>query len=146
MNRQEIFEFFKSRFGIDRKEFGDLEFFEKSKGRVFALNKGSVEFLDKTKPVSFGLLFGRKHATFKPSSVIVQIFGNEATKNILILDKEQTKSFIQGADLEIENSGDCTQGYVIVKYKEYPLGVGLLKEGRLKNMLQKGKRTNVEVL
>ncbi len=146
MDKEEIFSYLEERFGIGRKEFGDLEFFERSKGRIFALDKGSVEFLDKVKPISFGLLFGRKHAAFKPSSVIIQIFGQKATKNILILDKDQTKEYIQGADLEIKDKSDCTDGYVILKYKNYPLGVGLLKENKLKNMLQKGKRTNVEML
>lgn len=143
MNREEIFNYLEDRFGIDRKEFGGLEFFERSKGRIFCINRGSAEFLDKTKPVSFGLLFGRKHGSFKPSSVIIQIFGDKATKNILVLDREQTKNFIKGADLEIENPDSCAQGYVIVKYTDYALGVGLLKDGKLKNMLQKGKRTNL---
>ncbi len=146
MEKREIFEFFEERFGIGRKEFEHFEFFEKSKGRIFVINKNSVEFLEKTKPVSFGLLFGRKHGAFKPSSVIIQIFGVKATKNILILDKGQTKDYIKGSDLEIKDKGDCTDGYVILKYKSYPLGVGLLKENKLKNMLQKGKRTKVELL
>ena len=146
MERKELFEFFEQRFGIGRQEFEGLEFYEKSKGRVFAINKDAFDFLDKVKTVSAGLLFARKHATIKPSSNIIQIFGKRATRNILVIDKEQAKSYIRGFDLEVEDKGNCANGYVIVKYKDYPLGIGLLKENTLKNMLQKGKRINVEIL
>ncbi len=146
MDREEIFAYLEERFGLERGLFKDLEFFERSKGRIFAINKGSVGFLDKVNPVSFGLLFGRAHGSFKPSSVIIQIFGEHATKNVLELDAEKTKEYIKGSDLEIKNIGNCADGYVILKYKNYPLGVGLLKNNKLKNMLQKGKRANVDML
>ena len=145
MGRKEIFEFFETRFGMDRKEFENLEFFERSKGRIFAMNKGSVGFLEKANAVSFGLLFCRKHGAIKPSSNIIQIFGKHAAKNVLELDAEKTKEYIKGSDLDIKDIGNCTDGYVILKYKNYPLGIGLLKNGKLKNMLQKGKRTKIEL-
>ena len=146
MDREQIFSYFEERFGLDRSLFKGLELFERSKGRIFAVNKDSAGFLDKVKPISFGLLFGRKNAAIKPTSVIIQIFGRHATKNVLELDKKQTKDYIEGFDLVIENSGNCNEGYVILKYKNFSLGVGLLKNNKLKNMLQKGKRTKVELL
>ena len=145
MDMEQAFSYLEERFGVTREIFKDLEFFEKSKGRVFALNRGSAGFLDKVKPISFGLLFGRKHAAFKPSSVIIQIFGKAATKNVCAVDNQQAKDYISGLDLDVKGAGNCTDGYVILKYKDYPLGIGLLKNGRLKNMLQKGKRTMIEL-
>ena len=76
---------------------------------------------------------------------MIQIFGKYATKNILELTKEQTKTIIEGFDLDIEKS-NCSDGYVIFKYKNFFLGCGLLKDGKLKNMIPKAKRIRVDLL
>ena len=147
MDRKELFSYFEERFGIDRKEFENLEFYEKSKGRIYSVNKPAFKLLESVnRPISAGLLFARMSAAFKPTSVIIQIFGRYAKKNILDLDVEEAKTYISGLDLEMQNTGNCTDGYVIVRYNDYSLGIGLLKAGKLKNMLQKGKRTNVKFL
>ena len=146
MDRKELLGFLEERFGLNVELFKDLEFFERSKGRVFAINKEAAEVINSVKPVTAGLLFCRAHGSIKPTSNIIQIFGSKATKNVLSLDNKQAKEFIQGFDLQIENTWSCQNGYVIVNYNSYPLGVGLLKDQNLKNMLNKAKRTNVELL
>ena len=146
MDKNQIFSIIEERFGLDRSLFDGLEFFERSKGRVFAVSKGASVQLNNAKPVTAGLLFARVHGSVKPSSNIIQLFGSKATKNFLVLDKEQAKQFIQGFDLDVSDFQGCTDGYIIIKYNSFPLGVGLLKTGKIKNMLNKGKRINVEML
>ncbi len=146
MEREQLFNYFEQRFGIGREAFSHLEFYEKSKGRIYSIDKDAFRFLDRVKPISGGLLFARIGGGIKPTSVIMQVFGKHATKNVLELDEKQTKEYVQGLDLDIPDPGACTDGYVIIKYKNYSLGIALLKVGKLKNMLQKGKRTKVEML
>jgi len=146
MEKNQIFSYLKERFGLSRKIFDRIEFFERSKGRVFAVSKGASDHLNSVKPVTAGLLFARVHGSVKPTSNIIQLFGSKATKNILSLEKEQAKQFIQGFDLDVSDFQGCTDGYVIVKYNDFPLGVGLLKSSTIKNMLNKAKRINVEIL
>src|SRR3989338_4157460 len=113
MDRKEILGYLEERFGLDRGLFDGLEFFERSKGRIFAVNKDASKYLGLTKPVTAGLLFCRAHGSIKPTSNIIQIFGQKATKNVLGLDKELAKQFIQGFDLDVKEAGSCTNGYVI---------------------------------
>ena len=146
MEKEQIFSYLEERFGLERKLFEDLKFFELSKGRIFSVSKGASAHLNDVRPVTAGLLFARMHGSVKPSSNIIQLFGHKATKNFLILENEQAKSFIQGFDLDVTDSQNCSDGYIIVKYNNYALGVGLLKDNKVKNMLNKAKRINVEML
>ncbi|HLD57455.1 MAG TPA: hypothetical protein VJA47_04060 [archaeon] len=145
MDKQEILGYLEERFGLDSGLFGGLEFLEESKGRVFITTKDVAKIVGGVRPVTVGLLFCRlgEHS-IKLSSNITQLFGNKATKNIVFLSEVEAKKFIEGEDLEIQKT-EATDGYVIVKHKDYPLGVGLLKEGAIKNMLPKAKRIKIEI-
>ncbi len=144
MQKEEIFSYLEERFGLKRELFDGFEFLEESKGRVFMATKEAAYMAKVVTPVTLGLLFCRINGSIKISGNITQLFGKHATKSIVQLTEDQAKKFIEGEDLKIE-SPDCGNGYVIVKYKDYSLGVGLLKEGEIKNMLPKAKRIKIEI-
>ncbi len=155
MNKQEIFTYLEERFGLDRKFFGGFEFLEASKGRIFITTKEAAKVVGGVRAVTAGLLFARVSEGWKPtklvsshliklSSNIAQLFGSKATNSVVDVEEEEAKKFIEGEDLEVQKA-DATQGYVIVKYKEYSLGIGLLKDEKIKNMLPKAKRIHVEL-
>ena len=192
--RDKILGDLEERFGLDKKIFEKFLFFEATKGRIFITSKIPAEALGYYIQ-TLGQLFCRLDASTKPSTNMIQIFGKFATKNVLSLTKEQTKTIIEGFDLELAfslesispnakdagmsrvsarhepalereiyktedskhkteslpcpketNCNGVTDGYVILKYKNFFLGCGLLKEGKLKNMIPKAKRIRVDLL
>ncbi len=155
MNREQIFSYLEERFGLDGNLFRDYEFLEGVKGRVFMTTKEASKISNGVKAVIVGLLFCRISEGWKTtesfsshlvklSGNITQLFGNKATKNIVRITEQDAKRFIEGIDLDISDT-NATDGYVIVKYKDYPLGIGLLKTGVIKNMIPKAKRTKIEL-
>ena len=93
-------------------------------------------------PVATGLLIARIETAIKPSTNFFHMFGNLVKENTIEVDKEQAKEYIEGSDLEIES--DLSPGYVLVKYKDYPLGCAHYKNKILKNHLPKSKQTKLE--
>jgi NOL1/NOP2/fmu family ribosome biogenesis protein len=92
---------------------------------------------------SIGLNFGKIkrnekiHLTIEGS----QIVGKNATKNIVLLDDNEAKKFMQGFDVKPKEKIDCEyHNFVIVKYNDFILGSSLLIGDYLKNMLPKSRR------
>jgi NOL1/NOP2/fmu family ribosome biogenesis protein len=70
----------------------------------------------------------------------MQVFGKYATKNIVNLEREEDAiRFMRGEDLTYTRD-DVEEGQVIVKFGEDILGSGLLRNGKLKNQIPKGRR------
>ena len=145
--KAEVLEPVCERFGLDKEIFGLLELFQLSKGRIYCVGETCSGWLGMERVATAGLLFARLGGTVKPSSNIIQIFGKLATKNFLEVDKDVARKFVSGEDLDVDASkyNSVTEGYVIVKYQNYPLGVGLLKNGQVKNMLPKGRRIGIKL-
>ncbi len=141
---ERVFGYLEERFGIGRGLFGGYDFRVSPKGKAFISNR--FPGTDPRSALNLGLPFVRvgRSGVIKPTSVFIQLFGRHAKKGIVNIGKEQAKRFASGMDLEIGT--DLSRGYVIVRYGNYDLGCGRLKEGILKNMLPKGKRMNVELL
>ena len=142
--REFILSGLEERFGLGQSLFEHFLFFEATKGRVFITSKIPHEALGYYIQ-TLGQLFCRLDATVKPSTNMIQIFGKHATKNVLELEKTDAQKAITGFDLEIKES-NCSDGYVILKYKNFFLGCGLLKNGQVKNMIPKAKRIRVDLL
>jgi len=130
------------RFGFPENIFQDYAFFL-SKDRIFIVSK-DLPVLENIKIVTQGFLFARADKTTKPSTNMIQLFGKYATKNIVELEKDEVQILISGEDIEKQTS--CEDGYVILKYKNYNLGCGLLKDGKLKGLIPKGKRMAIDLL
>jgi hypothetical protein len=143
--REAMLEFLEKRFGIESSAFAGLEFMDNGKGRVFAMNREAAIFTLGNNIMSTSLPFARLDGAAKPTSMMLQVFGHLAKNNLVMLEKEKAKEFIEGFDLSVKNH-DCTDGYVILKYQNYPLGCGLLRGNEIKNMLPKAKRMSVEFL
>ena len=71
----------------------------------------------------------------KPTTRFVQVFGMLATKAVLPLDAYSLQRIVKGetmsVDLRLEN------GYIILSYKDDPLGVGLFIDGGVLAQLPK---------
>ncbi|MCK4968542.1 MAG: hypothetical protein KAS12_05785 [Candidatus Aenigmarchaeota archaeon] len=127
------------RFGISKNVFNDYHFIEnEEKFWICSLDTTTIDFKN-LRTEGIGMLFARKGLALKPTTNMIQLFGNHATKNVVELDEEQKNKFLSGLDIS-ELDANVDSGYVIVKYKNDSLGCSLYKEGTLKNQIPKAKR------
>ena len=136
-----IFKHLEEKFGIDKKIFKGFELYMATRGRVFL---GPKTIVKKLPIISLGFLILR-FGHIKPTTNFFHMFGKHVKKNYLEVTREQAISYIRGEDLDLKEKNGL-EGYVLVKYGQFPLGCGLVKEGKLKNMLPKAKRLNVKFL
>ncbi len=137
-------------FGFSRSIWDGYDFLLGTKNRVFIVSKNLLGVVNGLWSVTQGFLFARLEGSVKPSTNMIQVWGNLAKKNLIELDQEQAKKYMNGEDLELAKEtiykNNLADGYVVVKHKNKSLGCGLLKDGNLKNQVPKGKRMNIELL
>ncbi|MFH0869386.1 MAG: hypothetical protein V1839_04120 [archaeon] len=91
-----------------------------------------------------GFTFAKLGVNVKPSTQAVQIFGKFAKKNIIELNFEEAVDFISGRDFyPTASTENCTNGFVIVRFKEDNLGPGFLRGNQLKNLVPGAKRLEI---
>ena len=117
----------------------DFVFLRNNKNRVFIINKHFAEIdLSKLRINSFGMYFCEiDRIGIRLSIEGSQIVGPNATKNITEIDEKQTKQWLKGEDLEIKED---YSGFIIIKHKNYFLGTGKYKSGRVLNYVSKSRR------
>jgi len=76
----------------------------------------------------------------KPTTAFIQLFGRLATKNVVAVGEEDAQKYLAGEDFEAGEVEGVETGYVIVQYGGAVLGIGFYKEGKVENMLPKGRR------
>jgi len=141
--KNDILAYFEERFGIAKKEFEGFRLYADRKGRVMLGPKG-IPLDDKA--ISVGMQIARVGNDMKPSTNFLQLFGRHATKNSISLTKEQTHAYLMGEDVQPSGKVDATDGYVLLKYLDYPLACGLLKNKTIKNVLPKPRRMDAKHL
>ena len=127
-------------FGIE-DDFSNHAFYMTDKNKVFLVNRDVEKInLEALRLQSVGLYICEDYGNeIRLSIEGSQIFGSKATKNILTLDKKQSRDWLKGFDLEIE--GNIKQ-FVIVKNEKEFLGCGKLKDNKLLNFTPKERRIN----
>ena len=140
---QEITAYLEERFGISKSLFKDFRRYSDQKGRIL-LGPKNVPVPELA--TSIGLQIASVNGAIKPSTNFLQLFGNHATKSIVHLNKEQTRVYLKGEDLELSGKINATEGYVLLKYLDFPVACGLLKGNRIKNVLAKPRRTDLKFL
>ena len=139
---EEVLEYMEERFGIRRERFRDFRLYLGSKGRIFL---GPKNVPPKVNPVTIGILAFRTGNSIKPTSNLIQIFGDSIDRNAVELSREEAIAYIRGEDLG-QKPSDATDGYVVLRYRSMTLGIGMLKEGRIRNMLPKARRQETRLI
>ena len=88
-----------------------------------------------------GIVFARiTKKGVKLTTNIVQLFGKYFKKNVFDIDDMMKEQYVRGIDLK--KSLPTTSGYVVLKWKEHYLGIGLYNEytQTIKNMIPKARR------
>jgi len=141
--KDDILAYFEERFGISREVFSEFRLYTDQKGRCI-LGPKSIPLGDKA--ISVGLQIATVSGAIKPSTNFLQLFGKHVTKSTIHITKEQAHAYLKGDDLELSGKVDATDGYVLLKYLDYPLACGLLKNKTIKNVLAKPRRMDAKHL
>jgi NOL1/NOP2/fmu family ribosome biogenesis protein len=115
----------KERFGIHPEVFKNYVWFRRQntwwmvRSSPFLENAGALK-------ISFaGLRAFTKIGQFiKPSTRMIQVFGKNATKSRLQIEKEDLMRLLRGETLHIESEQE--NGYLVLSYEGDILGLGLL--------------------
>lgn len=117
----------------------DYAFLKNNRDRIYILHRDIDKVpIDKLRIDSAGLYF----ATSYPSALRLtmegsQIIGPQAKKNVLDIDKEQTKAWFRGEDLVVDKA---LQGFHLIRHSKDYLGCGKARDGKLYNYLPKTRR------
>lgn len=141
--REAVLEYFEDRFEITESVFDHHTFWEKGAGRVWAF-AGDLDPPQAVEALGLPILRTRQEH-WKPTTVGVQRFGSQASRNVIVLDREDAAKFAAGADLEPDWDGDW--GYLIaahnIRGRRESIGIGLYTHGELTNMIPKGRRRSL---
>ncbi|MCS7250276.1 MAG: hypothetical protein N2323_02395 [candidate division WOR-3 bacterium] len=137
---KKIIKYFKEEFDIDEEVFKDYQFYE-YKDNIYIMTEEAKNF-DCEKIIRKGIRIARivKNG-IKPTTDGIQIFGYYAKKNIIYLNEEDLKKVLLGQDLHLEL--EIPEGYKILFYKNYPIGIGYFRNKKLKNQIPRSRRINL---
>jgi len=138
--REEAVGWWVERFGLDRERFEGHTFWEKGSGKIWAF---AADVESPAEVEGLGMTFLRtRQEHWKPTTDAVQRFARDATKNVVVLDREDARAFLRGEDTEPEWDGDW--GYLVAAHEiaggVEPIGVGLYLYGELRSQMPKGRR------
>jgi NOL1/NOP2/fmu family ribosome biogenesis protein len=77
--------------------------------------------------------FNQVQEFVKPTTRFIQVFGRLATKRVHSIDREQLEALLNGEILPA--SSDEQDGYIILSFRDQPIGLGLLIKGRIRSQL-----------
>jgi len=116
-------------------------FLQNNKNRIFIVNKDLEKInLEKLRFNSIGMYFCDLENGIRLSIEGSQIVGPEANKNLVEINKEQTKQWFKGEDMEIKGNYD---GFVIIKNNNDFIGCGKYKDSKVLNYVGKSRRVNL---
>ncbi len=134
-------------FGIDKTRFSDYVFYRKGKKRLNIVSRNHRWWPSKPDVKSVGIPFVKLQLSPpKLSTEATGIFGTWARKNIINVNKKMLESYLMSKEFEVglSNMESCSEkGYVLIKYKNIPCGIGFLERklpGRwlVKSLFPKG--------
>jgi NOL1/NOP2/sun family putative RNA methylase len=127
---------FSSHFGISRKDFSTLSY--EINREISGVTKTLANFQFKSKPLKAGLKIGRTMAHIgKLTTEGTHFFGPGAEKNVIDLENlEQLEKFVNR--MSIYGPASVKQ-QVIVKYRNIPIGYGLVTDGKIKSQFPKAE-------
>ncbi|NPV13886.1 hypothetical protein HPY86_03015 [candidate division WOR-3 bacterium] len=130
----EQIDFLRLRFGLSANWLEGLELI-KEQETIFAGTSEVMQF-DRLKPLRRGIRLCRLFPhSVKPTTFAMQILGKSAQKNLIEVNDEQAKGLINGSSIEID--AGVENGFVLIVWQGFVLGVGLYKKPVLKSHIPK---------
>jgi NOL1/NOP2/fmu family ribosome biogenesis protein len=133
--RQEILDYFSRRFGIPGKAFEGFCFLKGERKTWAVRDHPELEkTLKQLKVESAGIpLLRTKKSMWKPTTAGLQFFGCHATRNVIDLEGDVLRAFLNREN--IEGSFSLEPGFVIARWAGKVLGCGVYGKGRLRSQL-----------
>ncbi|MCU4971469.1 hypothetical protein OB955_01770 [Halobacteria archaeon AArc-m2/3/4] len=142
--REEVVDYFETRFGIPGETFDEYTFWEKGSGKIWVY-AGEAPSPVEIEAIGMTCLRTRQEH-WKPTTDAVQRFGTHADRCVIELSREEAARFVAGEDQDLEWDGDW--GYLIAAHEVAgslePLGVGLYVHGEFRSMVPKGRQRSLE--
>ncbi len=105
------------------------------KERLYSLPDGAIEI--SLPHLRYGLELGEYgKGVFKPAHALAMSVKREEVKRFVSLSREQAEKYLRGDTVESEQPN----GWCVVGFGEYPLGIGKIVNGTVKNHYPKGLR------
>ncbi len=109
-----------------------------NENKVYASGKWAFLCSPAAKAYGKGELIGLKVAKldgyYKMSTAICQLLGGQATKRVINLKREEAEKVIRAESIPVENAAN---GFYVMKYLEYPIAIGQVKNGVLEPQIGK---------
>jgi NOL1/NOP2/fmu family ribosome biogenesis protein len=133
--RKEILDYFSTRFGIPEKAFEGFCFLKGERKIWVVRDHPELErILNQLKCESAGIpLLRTKISMWKPTTAGLHFFGQHATRNVIDLEGDSLKAFLNGE--AIDGSFTLEPGFVIARSKGKVLGCGIYGKGSLRSQL-----------
>ena len=139
---KEILHELNNRFDIDYDFYANGFVFVKSKDKIWLCREELLRNdFSGVSLEGIGIVFARiTKKGVKLTTNVVQLFGKYFKKNVFDIDEGMKEQYIRGMDLK--KSLPTASGYVVLRWKEHYLGVGLYNEHTqtIKNMIPKARR------
>ena len=134
---QKISEDIEERFGAKI----DFKLKEMGKRKVYAYKYCTELENQSTDIIHYGVYFGRLEKDGLRLSIEgTQLIGKKAKNKVIEIDYEKAIKWMKGEDIKVESEA---YGYVILKWKNYYLGCGKLKDGTIINFVPKDRRITI---
>jgi len=139
--------------GIIQKNYGTKIKFREvllktKKGKIWMFYEDFPEvWWKKLRINSVGLYLGKLKRNYKIKLSLegAQIVGKYAEKNIIEVDEDELKRFLSGENIEKFYPVNAERNnFVLVKHKDDIVGVGILRDGYVENLLPKIRRIILE--
>jgi NOL1/NOP2/sun family putative RNA methylase len=89
-----------------------------------------------------GLEFGRVYGQdLKPDNDCVQLFGSNATRNVIDMKEWQVTKFLKGEIVRVDNMLNVEKGFVVMRYHGLPVGVGRYNGNEIRSAIKRERRT-----
>jgi len=136
--RRLLFTYLEERFGIPEKTFVDFDLFSRRKSWWLLRKTTSVNLPVRLKVSQVGLkAFDKVGKYLKPATRMVQLFGHHATKGVYLLADRELEKLLRAEPVEVESGME--EGFVILRFREQVLGIGLLMQGRITSRIRQSE-------
>jgi NOL1/NOP2/fmu family ribosome biogenesis protein len=137
-DRHFLSSYLEDRFGISRSVFDGYWVFRKDKSWWLLRRSPYLRQCTGLKVSRVGLrAFQQVGAYVKPSTRMVQLLAQQATKGRFEIPEGQVHSLLAGETIPFETP--LENGYVILALKDHVLGLGLLINGKVRSQIPKSQ-------
>jgi NOL1/NOP2/fmu family ribosome biogenesis protein len=135
-DRRTLLGYLEERFGIPCVVFDDFVLLKTTRSWHLLSKSAHLGQAVRLKAVQAGLkAFEQVGSFIKPTTRFVQLFGRQANKAVVEIDKSQLRRLLAGERISVDPG--CGQGYVILALDGYwVIGLGLLLGGEIRSQLR----------